>query len=601
MISESLAKAHGLRAVGITILATERIVSRTREFKQRTLADLKLLYGDDASACLDRIVAVCERHRPESVRPAQSLWNERDVVLIIYGDQIRSDSTTPLAAFRSFVNDESLAGLFSTIHLLPFFPYSSDDGFSVIDYRQIDPKLGDWSDVAALNESSNLMFDLVLNHCSSKSRWFHDYLSGTPPLDRFFIEVDPDADLTAVTRPRSLPLLSPFETNQGTRHLWTTFSDDQIDLNFAEADVLVEMIDVLLSYVEHGARIIRLDAIAYLWKTIGTSCIHLPETHAVVRLMRDVLDAVAPNTILLTETNVPHEENVSYFGDGDEAHMVYNFSLAPLLLDAFLSQDAGLINAWLADLEPANPGTAYFNFTASHDGVGVRPLEGLVEPERFERLVSALRARGGHVSTKRNSDGSDSPYELNIAYFSALGPSDDDPGSVSPECHVRRFLSSQAVMLALRGIPGVYFHSLVGTGNDCDGVKATGRARSINRRKFHRDELNDRLHNPAAVEKQVFDGYRRLLATRIEQPAFHPDAAQSFVDAGHPAVIAFLRSSGDGQQRILALTNVASQSATLRISDCVDSPGCRDLLGGSNTEDGRLTLQPFATAWLELD
>ena len=250
---------------------------------------------------------------------------------------------------------------------------------------------------------------------------------------------------------------------------------------------------------------------------------------------------------------------------------------------------------------PTKPGTAYFNFTASHDGIGVRPLEGLVEPERFEQLVSAVRARGGHVSTKRNPDGSDTPYELTIAYFPAPGPPEDDPESISPECHVRRFLSSQAVMLALRGIPGVYFQSLVGTSNDRDGVKATGRARSINRRKFHRDELNDRLHNPAAVEKQVFDGYRKLLATRIEQPAFHPDATQSFVDFENPSVIAFLRSSGDGQQRILALTNVADRAATLKISNCVDSPGGRDLLGGPNTEDGHLTLQPFATAWFELD
>ena len=589
--------------MGITISINGITVSSTPEFKQRTLADLTLLYGDAAPACLERLVTVCERHRPETVPPTESLWNECDVVLITYGDQIRSNTATPLAAFRSFLDDESLADLFSTIHLLPFFPYSSDDGFSVIDYRQVDPKLGDWNDIAALNETSSLMFDLVLNHCSSQSRWFRDYLVGTAPFDRFFIEVDPDADVTAVTRPRSLPLLNPFETNRGTRHLWTTFSDDQIDLNFAAADVLIEMIDILLSYVDRGARIIRLDAIAYLWKTIGTSCIHLPETHAVVRLMRDVLDVVAPSTILLTETNVPHEENVSYFGDGDEAHMVYNFSLAPLLLDAFLSQDAGPINAWLANLEPAKPGTAYFNFTASHDGVGVRPLEGLVAPDRFQRLVEAVRARGGHVSTKRNADGSDSPYELNIAYFSALGPPNNDLDSVPPELHVRRFVSSQAVMLALRGIPGVYFHSLVGTPNDYAGVQDTGRARSINRRKFRRDELNDRLSDSAAIEKQVFDGYRRLLTMRIEQPAFHPDADQTFVDVGSPAVIAFLRSSCDGQQRILAVTNVTSQSATLRISNCVDSPGGRDLLSGSNTEvcGGDLTLQPFATAWLELD
>lgn len=566
------------------------------KFKQQELAELTFLYGDAAPACFDQLTSVCKRHLRELGEPRESLWNERDVVLITYGDQVRDEVASPLAALKRFLQDESFDGLINTVHLLPCFPYSSDDGFSVIDYRKIDPALGDWDDVASLHESCELMFDLVLNHCSARSQWFQDYLAGHPPYDGYFIEADPATDLSAVTRPRSLPLLSPFETSRGTKHLWTTFSDDQIDLNFANPDVLVEMLDVLLTYADHGARIVRLDAIAYLWKTIGTSCIHLPQTHAVVRLMRAVLDEVAPGTILLTETNVPHDENVSYFGDGDEAQMVYNFSLAPLLLDAFLTEDPGPLNAWLAELQPAEAGTAYFNFTASHDGIGVRPLEGLIDQERFNQLAMAVTDRGGFTSTKRNADGSDSPYELNITYFSALGPAVDAPDSLSPEHHVRRFLSSQAIMLALRGIPGVYFHSLVGTSNDHAGVEETGRARTINRRKFHRDELNGFLHDETAIQQQVFDGYRQLLSTRIGQPAFHPDAAQEYVDTGVPSIVAFLRTSACGQ-RVLALTNVSGDEKNLN----VPLGSGRDLLGGPDLVDSRLTLAPYATAWIEVE
>jgi sucrose phosphorylase len=576
------------------------IVSDTAEFRQRALEKLTQLYGDDAPACLERLAAVCQRHRRPPPDQTGELWTERDAVLITYADQIRQAEKPPLQALNSFFNDYAMKELINTVHLLPFFPYSSDDGFSVIDYRRVDPASGNWDDVAELGASYGLMFDLVLNHCSKESKWFQNYLAGNSPYDRYFIDVDPQADLSHVTRPRSAPLLTPFETSRGTKHVWTTFSDDQVDLNFADPAVLVEMIDVLLTFVDRGARIIRLDAIAYLWKKIGSSCIHLPETHTLVKLLRDVLDEVARGTILLTETNVPHEENVSYFGNGDEAHMVYTFSLAPLLLDAFLCEDAGPLNAWLAELEPASPGTTYFNFTASHDGVGVRPMEGLVAAERIDRLISAVRARGGHVSTKRNADGSASPYELNITYFSALGPPDDAPEDLPPELHVRRFLSSQAVMLALRGIPGIYFHSLVGTPNDSAGVERSGRARSINRRKFDRDELARLLSDAASPAKQVFDGYRYLLAARRRQSAFHPSAAQSFIDTGHSAVIAFQRTSRDGNQQILAVTNVSAHPLELDLSRYTGASTGVDLLGGPATENGHVRLRRYGTAWINL-
>ena len=274
--------------------------------------------------------------------------------------------------------------------------------------------------------------------------------------------------------------------------------------------------------------------------------------------------------------------------------MVYQFSLAPLLLDAFLSRDAEPLNEWLRSLEPVGAGMTFFNFTASHDGIGLRPLEGLVSQERLERLIEAVRIRGGRVSTKRDSTGSDSPYELNITYFSAL----DDPEESDPELSVRRFLSSQSVMLALRGIPGIYFHSLVGTENDSAGVERTGRSRSINRRKFALDELENSLLEENSTQRRVFDGYRNMIRTRVRQPAFHPDAAQKVIDLNNPALISFLRTSLDEAQNVLVLTNVSGEPVSLDLSEFDHLKLAVDLLGGETPKNQRLTIAPYASAWL---
>ena len=565
-------------------------------FRARIAAKLRRLYGNRAEAVLRRIDELADRYASLRERTDKRLYGEQTIMLITYGDQLRCDGRPSLQVLNGFLHEFGLDKVLSGIHVLPFFPYSSDDGFSVIDYRQVDPPLGDWDDVDSLARSFGLMFDFVVNHCSQHNAWFQSYLRGEAPYTGYFIEADPQADLSAVTRPRSSPLLTPCETNRGTKHVWTTFSDDQVDLNFANPDVLVEMLGILLFYIRHGARSIRLDAIGFLWKTIGTNCMHLPKTHTVVKIMRDLVDDVAPGTILLTETNVPHEENVSYFGggDGDEAHAVYNFSLAPLLLDAFLTGDARPFCRWLADLEYPGWGMTFFNFTASHDGIGVRPLEGLVSQGRFDALVDGVRRRGGLVGTRQKPDGTDAPYELNVTYFSAI----DSPEGLPPDVHARRFLASQAVMLAVRGVPGIYFHSLVGTPNDHAGVERTGHNRSINRRKFEIDELRQILRDEGSAQRMVFEGYQKLLAVRTRQPAFHPDAEQSVIDVGHDSLIAIARTSRDGSQQILTLANVADEAVQVDLSSLGDVAVDRDLLSGRLVDDGRYEVAAYDIAWL---
>jgi sucrose phosphorylase len=526
----------------------------------------------------ERVIGLIEQYAPRIGPRRKQRWDQEDVILITYGDQIRDGSRPTLEVLEEFLVRHGIVGLIPILHILPFFPYSSDDGFSVVNYRQVHPEMGTWEHIHRLAQQFDLMIDLVLNHVSRQSEYFQRYLAREEPYVRFFIEAHPDPALIKVVRPRASPLLTPVETRDGRRFVWTTFSDDQIDWNYAEPLVLLEMIDILLFYVEQGARIIRLDAIAYLWKQIGTPCIHLPQTHEVVKLFRDILEAVAPGTLLLTETNVPHEENVSYFGDGDEAHLVYQFSLAPLLLEAFLSGQADCLATWLRQASSTPVGTTVINFTASHDGIGVRGLENFLPLERVDRLLEEIRLRGGLISRRLAGDGTSVPYELNITYYSALA----DPAAPDSALQVRRFLASQAMMLALRGIPAVYFHSLFATPNDVEGVKQAGYNRAINRRKFHAQEIEQLLAAAEGTPAQVFRAYKKLIEIRKSQPAFHPEAPQTVLNPGTNPLIAFERHTFDGSQQILVVVNVGT--------DCVPVPDC--LLRGRRVR--RDLLAPWA-------
>lgn len=548
------------------------------------------IYGDKFTAShVDKLRCSVLEGAGRIIERRHSGWRESDVVLITYADQFSRVNEKTLKTFNRFYK-KHLNASFPVVHFLPFYPWSSDDGFSVKNYVQIDTRYGDWKDVAEIKKSCRLMFDFVCNHISAQSDWFQGYLQGRPEYQDFFIALDPATDLSAVTRPRVLPLLTPFTLASGeVKFIWTTFSPDQVDLNFANPNVLLAMVDVLMQYLERGADYIRLDAVGFMWKTPGTSCIHLENTHQLVKLFRAIVDVAAPGTLIITETNVPHKDNVSYLGKGDdEAHMVYQFPLPPLVLHAIRTQSVTTLRQWASVLPMRGNGkTTWFNFLASHDGIGLNPLRGIIDEPEIVALVDTLEKEGAKVNWKNNPDGSRSPYELNATYMDAL-----TPPSWSDDERLARFILAHALLLTFPGVPAVYIQSVLGGRNDYDGVKRLGYNRAINRQKYDEDEIESLLAAPNSLRARTLEALTHLIAVRQRHRAFHPDSDFCITEKCN-GVLEIIRGNAQ-DEIIIALFNFTERSQTLSLDE-----GCyQDLISEKLIDGEAITLRPWQSVWL---
>lgn len=586
-------------------------------YRRRFRSHLARLYGDETADRylpeIERILKVYYAHKPlhmiedeKGLNPAER-FTEHDVVMITYGDLIRRRGEAPIHTLANFC-DVCLEGVINTLHILPFFPSSSDRGFAVLDFETVDPRLGTWADIAQLEHRYRLMFDGVFNHVSSCSRWFREFRNGDPYYGKFFLSFDsPDAvserDRRLIFRPRTSPLLTRFDTIYGPRWVWTTFSPDQVDLNYWNPEVLKRVLEILLFYVRMGADLVRLDAVGFLWWKPGTSGIHLEETHEIVRLFRAVLDLVAPGVALVTETNVPHEENISYFGNGrNEAQMVYNFALPPLTLYTFYKGDCTVLSRWAERLEKVSDTATYFNFLDSHDGIGLLGAQGILSGSEIDWLVRRAQEYGALVSYRSDGDDGDRPYELNTTWFSALNREAADEDLAF---QIRRFVASRAIALVLRGVPGIYFHSLIGTENDIRAVLATNSKREINRQVIEAEALEAAMQDPFSKVSRINRQLGRLLRLRTQQPAFHPNGDQRVLHLD-PRVFAVVRTSVDRRQTLLTLTGVNPQVCELRIP-LADLPAPArhwvDLVSEVEYEVDRgvlhVQVQPYDVLWLQ--
>lgn len=586
--------------------------------RERMVRRLAFLYGkqqaDKYMLELERILRVHYAHKPPEMLEKEKDYDpkerlsEKDMILITYGDIVKGDGDTPLSALHNFVNTYN-RGAINTIHLLPFFPYSSDRGFAVVDLRQVDPKLGTWADIREKKRRYDLMFDAVLNHVSSMSEMFREFRNGNPRYLNFFIAYDSPDDLTLdqrkkIFRPRTSDILTRFETINGPKWVWTTFSEDQIDLNFRNPDVLMQVVDSILFYIRHGADILRLDAVTYIWAEPGTESIHLPQTHEIVKLLRDVVDAVGSGVALITETNVPHKDNVSYFGDGyDEAHMVYNFALPPLVLQAFYREDAGYLSRWAKNIEPPSDLATFLNILDTHDGIGLMGVKEILPGEEIEFIIQTAKERGGYISYKMREDKTEEPYEINTTWWSVIN---DDNAREDLTLQVRRYLASRSISLVLKGVPGIYVHGAIGTANDHERVRKTGVKRDVNRGVIDARTVEEDLRNPNSKISLLRNYGSRINLIRTQNRAFHPRGKQKVFELS-PHAFVVLRTSPEGDDHVLALTNVTGKELQLDISLKelgIDERLWVDLIGEKHWEaEGgsrlQVVLRPYDVAWLK--
>ncbi|WP_373002341.1 sugar phosphorylase [Marinobacter sp.] len=571
----------------------------TQPLKAKLVSMLEVVYPAlDCDFLAEQLLTTMGLEPNQDPPPAhQNNWDESDVVLITYADTVQRAEEKPLQTLHRFLGD-CLSDSVSSVHILPFFPYSSDDGFSVMDYLAVNESHGNWEDIEAIARDYKLMADLVINHMSARSRWFENFRKRVDPGKDYFFEGNPKDDLSAVVRPRTSPLLNPVQTDDGERYVWCTFSEDQVDLNFANPQVLIEFAAIIRHYLERGIILFRLDAVAFLWKEPGTPCIHLQQTHELIKILRLLIEHHSPDAVVITETNVPNRENLTYFGNANEAHVIYNFSLPPLLINTLVTGDCKHLKTWLMSMPPAQMGTTYLNFIASHDGVGMRPTDGLLTEDEKQRLINTMDSFGGKVSYRRTPDGRDQPYEINIALYDAL---QGTAGSGRDHWQLQRFICAHTVMLALEGIPAFYIHSLLATENDLERVEHTGRLRSINRSQWQLEDLEQKLADPLSHHSKAFGELKRLIAIRRKQPAFHPNATQFTLHLGLQ-LFGFWRQSMRRDQSIFCIHNISDEVQQVALSDInlIGTDHWQDLISGMTIDDlsGSITLKPYQSVWL---
>jgi len=560
----------------------------------------KLYPPETAERAVSSIIDLIFKYKSR-IKSKEYHLSQKDIILITYGDQVNKNHEPSLNTLKEFMNNY-LKGIINSIHILPFYPSSSDDGFSVVNYNAVDPQMGSWREIEQISAEYRLMVDGVINHVSQFSDWFKAYLSGDKYFQDYFIEVDPSVDLSKVVRPRASSLLSEFTDDEGKiKHIWTSFSKDQVDLNYKSHRVLRNVLDAMFYYIEKGATLIRLDAIAFIWKELGTQCVHLPQTHELIQLMREVIHEVAPEVIIITETNVPHHENVSYFGSGaDEAQMVYNFALPPLLVHSILNENTKTLTSWAKTLSLPSNKVCFFNFTASHDGIGLRPINGILSNDEVNYIVTKVQEHGGLVSFRAEEDGTKTPYELNCSYIDALtNPKEED------SLRFKRMLLAQATVLVMPGVPGIYFHSLVGSRNYHDGVKHSGMNRTINREKYNIDWLEKELSSQGSLSKTMFDSYKRLISIRISEEAFNPFGEFEFLNLDDRLFVVDQKCSKN-IERIITIHNFSNEEVICTLPKNIPLP-LYDIISLNSTvytqedygKDRKITLEPYQMIWLK--
>ncbi len=561
-------------------------------YKDHTTEELNLI----CNQLLQILDNFSEKSRYEEISEDKK-WDESFAVLITYADGVYKKGETTLVTLRELLS-KYFGSLSKVVHILPFLKSTSDGGFAVSSHKSLEEKFGSWEDLKSISNKHYLMADLVLNHVSSSHPWVQQFIKCQEPGLSNVFSPSQDLDWKNVIRPRSSSLFSQINTEDGQKQVWTTFGPDQIDLNWLNPKMTIEFLNLIITYLSNGIKWLRLDAVGFIWKEPGTTCLHLPKAHSIVKILRILLNDLLKDGVLITETNVPQKENLSYLLPEDEADMAYNFPLPPLLLEAIISSRADILNSWICEWPELPKTTTLFNFTASHDGVGLRALEGLMNEQRIKDLLINCEKRGGLVSHRRLSNGEDKPYELNISWWSAM----EDPGRDSNRFQYERFLLTQLLVMSLKGVPAFYLPALLASENDIKSFSMTGQRRDLNREKFKSEKLAAVFNNLESNANKNLKYLRHAMDVRAKLPQFHPQSHMECLSKNRADIVALKR--GIGSKAVFTIHNMTENKINYRFIDyefnklIKNDLNMQDYLTSNKYNSNNIELDPFQVIWL---
>lgn len=533
--------------------------------KEKIIKNLNFLYGEKEAKKiypeLEKIVIKYLKKIKKGKKKYQNeYFSEKDVILIVYGDNIKNKKEPTLKTLSGFLG--KIKKYINIVHIIGLFLYSSDRGFSIIDFKKINPRFGKFSHLKKIEKNFKLLIDFVCNHISSKSDWYKKFAKGDKEYQNFFICFDklPEKEkIECVFRPRTTPLLVKRNLAIGRKWLWRTFCHDQIDLNYQNPKVLLKMIDVFLFYVERGAKLIRLDAIGYIWKKLGTTCFLTKESHVFIQLLRNILDIVSPDTLLIAEVNIGIKENLTYLGKKEkEAQLIYNFTLAPLVLYSFYKENTKKLINSLNLFDFTSKSKNIINILDCHDGISVVGAKDVLSQKEIKFLEKEILKRNGKINYKKEKN-KKTPYEFNITWWSAI-----EEKKESEILNIKKYIASRGIQFSLKGIPAIYFLGLFGIENCISCYEKTKKTRDINRKRFTENKIKKFLLEQKMKENKVFYEILRLLKYRNKEKAFHP-AGEQIPLFLNKKLFSIIRISPNKKEKILVIINISRDNIKIKI------------------------------------
>ena len=522
------------------------------------------------------------------------------------------------------------------LHVMPILqcpPGASDGGYAVSDYRNVDPLVGDLDDLRSLanglrHRGMLLALDVVVNHVSDQHDWARQAREGAKKYQDYFY-VFPNReipDMFEETMPEIFPETSPgnFSWDESMQKwVMTVFNHYQWDLNYGNPAVFIEMLDVLLFWANRGADILRLDAVAFLWKKIGTTCQNEHEAHLILQLLKDCCQVTAPGVLFIAEAIVAPVEIIKYFGEdaviAKECEIAYNATFMALLWDAVATKNAQLLNQGIRNLPNKLDRATWLNYVRCHDDIGLGfddadVIRAGYEPRSHRRfLVDYFTGRWDDSLARgkpfgHNEKSGDSRISGSLASLAGLETAleRNDEAAIG-EC-IEVILLLHGMIMAFGGIPLLYYGDEIGMLNDFSYMDDEAKAHDT--RWIHRPFIDwqkaERRHQQGTPEQRLFDGISKMIAVRKNTPAFADFNNRELIDTGNPHLFVFMRSDPFGSgEPVLVVANFDRAPQSLDLGDLhhrayFEYERLRDLYTGEAPHlfNAQLVIPPFRFYWL---